>query len=372
MARRRTVVSIPILLALSTLPLALTASADVGPTALVIAVDTEFADAGFTFTVPIHVLPGATLTFRNAQVFLDAPPVCSPLGGSLAYCHGDITVTDATVRFIDSEVDTHAQVHGDDFRDMWRIIGLNSAMIAEGTSFHHGDLISFQGAADQRSSFVRNVFEGGKTGPILIRGAEADFIDNTFQNQYFGIRATDGHHVIRGNTFLNIVNSAVNFEDTLVGDKPYPLSGVVEDNVFDGGGVGLILLTTEAIPVTGNAFRNLEAGVKLGLVTGEGMSLGGVPTFTDNLVQGNIAGVEVYTSALSSRMRYSIDFSMSGNSLVDNCMDLTSNPRAPNVELQVDARGNWWGTAAGPVNTPGCPAVAGPNVTTSPWLTAAP
>lgn len=336
--------------------------------------DRVIENTEITITEPIVVAPGATLTIRNATVWLDMQDIC-PTRGSIGYCQphimalGTLVVEDSVIDsrlWSSAEPDTGYQIN---------VIG-GTARIT-GSTFRHFRNIGAQN--DARMEIADSTFVDGVQGPNFFRGATGTVRTSTFDTMLFGVATRDTTARIIGNTFRNIVRAytgnpfgrAIDIQGTLVGEKAWTNTSVVEGNLIEDSYQGLLSLTPDRPQVHGNTFRRNIIGASIGLTTDSAVLGRGTPEFETNRFEGNVDAVQIYMSGTPATDE-TITVSLRRNAFTGTeCTDVGVLRVAEGVRLTVDARQNWWGSAAGPQDRDVCPAVSGP-VDVEPWLTEAP
>lgn len=374
---------LPVLVLLLLLaPLASPAAALVeGPEgALVLATDTTYSDGTYVFRENLVVGPGVTLTFHNAVVFLDAPSFC-PTRGSAGYCQPSILLDGGRLRILDSVVDAHAwDPHDPDAG--WSVAGVGAVIEIRDSTLTRYKSLGTQSPGDAPSVVRDSLFVHARGALSFIRGAVADVRGNTFQDVYAGVSFHDSESTLVGNVFRDVgrdfgaglFGRAIDVQATLVGEKAYRALTLVEGNLVENATQGMLNLNGFPNEIRNNVFRRNQQALTIGLSVGTDILHSDAPLVTGNLFDDNQDGVFFYTSGVFRIPDTGavIWAHIHGNSFLDRCTEVFVGPINAQVELIVDARENWWGSAAGPQDrSEGCPALTG-NVRYDPWLTSAP
>lgn len=356
------------------------ASADPLTPPPVVAVDTVIEGGVHVWDHPIVVAAGATLTIRDATVWLDwVPPVCTK--GTAGYCQPNLMVLPGGSLEVESSTfDSHGWLV-DGMDSGYTIHAVGGTLRFTDSLFTHFTGIGAQGPAPERSLVRHSRFTWGVSGLTFMRGNEADIIGNEFEDVMYSISIRDSASVVRGNhinrseRLFNVepFGRGLDVQSTLVGDKAFETVPIIEDNLVENGSQGMLNLNGFPNTVRNNTFRNNRLGLSIGRTAGETTLHHEAATFTGNRFIDNLEAVRVYVSGTPQNGSETIHQELRGNSFTGTgCTDIAVAPTAPNVTLTVDASGNWWGTPDGPQDGPeGCPALSG-NVTADTWLTEAP
>lgn len=160
-----------------------------------------------------------------------------------------------------------------------------------------------------------------------------------------GFYAASSHRVAVEHSALRASGTAITLTDT----RDARLEGNALQAAAGGGVRGVFQERTASVALHGNTARGFDSGFHL--LTGEGTLL------TCNEAAGNKRGVYVSTT---------VDVALRDNTIADNALLNLHAFIAP----EVDARGNWWGSPAGPGGTVFEGALS--SVAVEPWLTAPP
>lgn len=337
--------------------------------------DQVLADGTFTITEPIVMAPGSTLTIRNATVWLDFPTTC-PTRGSAGYCQPQIMLNGATLKVVDSIIDTHLFEAGNT-DSMYAIVTLGGRYDIQRSTFRHMRIMGAQGGvAGGQSKLADSTFVDGFQGLSFTRGANVQVERNRFERLTYGLAVHDGGGLVQGNTFRQIggggtFGRALDVQSTLVGDKAFVTAPTVAGNLVEDSHQALLVLGGEGVIVRDNTFRRNALGTTIGVAVGEDMQHAAPPVYERNRLEGNETAITVYTSGTPRTGPVTIGVDVRGSTLVGTtCTDVDVLPAPAGVTVSVDARDSWWGTEDGPANrSTDCPAVRG-NVLTNPWLTA--
>lgn len=346
-----------------------------------IAGDVEYADGTFVFRENLVVGPGATLTFRDAVVYLEAPKFC-PTRGSAGYCQPSILLDGGTLRILDSVVDSRTWTEHD-FESGWSVAGISSTLDIRGSTLLHYKSLGTQLPGGARSLVADNVFTDARGSLSFTRGAEADVTGNAFQRVYTGVIFTDSESALVGNVFRDVgrdygaglFGRAIDVQSTVVGDKGFRALTLVKDNLVENAFQGMLNLNGFPNDVRDNVFRSNLQALTIGISVGDDILHSEAPNVVGNVFEDNGDAILVYTSGVyrTPEGHDVVTIPIHENSFLGtDCMEIDADQVSPRVTLTVDARDNWWGTAAGPQDHgPGCPAFAGA-VLHDPWLTQAP
>lgn len=352
-----------LLLLAAPLPLAL---AD-DPPVLTIVGNVTYENGTFTFTNPVVVSAGATLTFRNATVFLD-----HQCAGKQTACPDNIHVQGGgKLRVERSVVDAHGfSVTG---WQGYHVTGLNAVMHASDSTFRHYNIIQLWDAPVERLVFLNNTFDDG-WGPIHFRTTEVDFLGNLVQGARNGALQVDGADVtVHGNRFTDNAPwwaVSVNDLEAVAADVAFT------SNLVEGSKAGVRWLSRSGGTLADNLLRDNGDTLVLYLdAPGPGVALPVVRhnTFREN--ENATIFYELPRGPLVAPATASV--TVRENAWLDNCIDLwVYDGGVTPLSASVDATQSWWGSASGPQSATGCPAVRiddpGSAVATSPWLLAAP
>lgn len=360
------------------LALALTAglpvAAEAAPTVIV---GSQTIEGGsHTFTEQLIVAPGSTLTIKDATIFLDVPRSC-PIGGSFEFCHPSLFVMPgATLITRGATFDTHLPVTINPASGGYTVYAYAGVLDIEDTTFIHARTVGGE-APGATVSTVRNSTFTQSLYPItMIRGMQGIIEGNTIVDSRQGIHMRDADSVIRNNT-IEVIGNGIDVQATLVGGMSGALTtrALVEGNTVRGGLRAFFSLTNYAITVRDNVFEDAVIGAVFGVITGDDIRVEEPVTFENNLLRGNETGVYSYANVHGGQEQpIEITVPLRQNSIVESeCSSATVNPPGNgNVHLVMDARSNWWGSAAGPQsNGQNCPAIVG-DVLFDPWLSSAP
>lgn len=349
---------------------------------LVVAVDTTYEGGVFVFPENVVVLPGATLTFRDAHVFLDAPETC-PSRGTAGYCQPSILATGATVRVLRSTLDSHGYVPGD-LDSGWTMAGVGARFEIVDSTLRHYKSMGTQSPGEAPSLVRGSTFVDAR-GPVsFIRGAVATVEDNSFQDVAAGVSFHDSPSILARNAFRDVgvghgpgaFGRAIDVQSTVVGDKAYEAMTLVEENLVENAVQGMLNLNGFPNVVRNNVFRGNGDALVVGVSVGDDMVHEMAPVVEGNAFEDNGVALSFYTSGVFRHpdTRSSILWTLRDNAFVGTaCSELKVLRLPAQVTLTVDARENWWGSAEGPQDKgPGCPAFDGTPVLADPWLTSDP
>lgn len=353
------------------------------PTNVVFVTTDEVWTGELTFVDPIVVRPGAHLVMRDATVYLDQPAWCPTRGGA-GYCQPSITLDGARLT-IERSVLASRLYDPQEPESGWNVAGIAAVLDIHDSVLTGMETIVMQSPGEVPSFVARNVVQDSR-GPIgFIRGAVATIEDNSLAGMWMGIQAYDSASVIQRNVLRHFgrdfgagpFGRGIDVQATIVGEKAYDGAAHVVDNVIeDMASSGILVLSNAPVVVAGNDVRAAATGITVGLVVGDETLRRATPLLFRNTLVDNMRGVQLYTSGTSNEPGAveTPTVVMRTNTFANACHDLTTERVAVHVDLLVDARENWWGSADGPQSHgPGCEAVTGvATYLVEPWLTAAP
>lgn len=346
---------------------------------LVVVSDTTIDGGAHIWTNPV-VVNGATLTIRNATVYLDYIWGCGPRS-NVTVCTNNITIVNGTLRVINSTLDSHVW-SADMFDSGFRIEGWASTIDVENSVIQHYTHLGTEVPGPARSTITNSALKQGITSLYFWRGAEVDIVGNTFEDDYHAIEFRDTSGVIRGNHFNRsgryvdeetMVGRAMDVETTTVGEKQFDSTAVIEDNLVENGSWGLLHLNGFASTIRNNVFRDNDLGINIGLIAGDNITHKDAPLLSGNVMDDNETAVHAYISGAPSDGLDTRTLDLRGTQFVNTtCQEIVATQVPDNTSLTVDATNSWWGTPDGPQSHgKKCPATAG-DVKVSPWLTSAP
>ncbi|HVL80543.1 MAG TPA: right-handed parallel beta-helix repeat-containing protein [Actinomycetota bacterium] len=340
----------------------------------VTATSTVIEGGEHTFTEPLVVAPGATLTIRDAKVFLDAPRHC-PTGGTVAFCRPHLFVMPgATLVAERVTFDTHRSVDIEDPSTGYMVYSYGGRLLISDSTILRANVVGGEAPGHARSVVRDSTFSHGIQAISFTRGMDALIEGNTIAAHRFGIDVRDSSAVIRANT-VSVLGYGIDVQSTQVGDKALPTRALVEDNVVTGSLGGFFTLNGFSSTVRGNTFEGNKWGAILGVNGGDAIVARERIVFERNRLAGNENALRSYVS-VSHGQSEPTDYivPIRGNSIVGTtcrAVQVTSSTN-PNVRLTLDARENWWGSPEGPLtNGDECPAVTGAALV-EPWLQAPP
>lgn len=345
-----------------------------------VATDLTIEGGEHVWTGPVVIGPGATLTVRDATVWLDwEPPVCTR--GTAGYCQPTIMVLPGgTLETDGSTFDAHAWQIDEPYGG-YTIHAAGGALELHDSTFRHFEAIGAQGGGPAPSSITGNTFAWGISGISLIRTSTGEIVGNRFEDVMYAIAVRDTSAIVRNNHIVRAqrlfasepFGRGIEVQYSLAGEKAMTTLPIVEGNVIEDGAQGILNLNGFPNIVRGNTIRNNRIGASIGLTAGETSFNHAAPSWTGNRFEGNLEALQVYVSGRPETGEAFPHLALRGNSFLGTtCSDVITMPTAPTVHLSVDASGNWWGSPDGPQDRgPGCPALSG-NVTAEDWLTEAP
>lgn len=327
-----------------------------------------------TFAGPIVVAPGSRLTFQDAVVHLDWPALCSPGRTSLLDCARTVTVDHATLRVLDSVVDSRAYDAEVPWSG-WTVLGVASVLEFERSDLSGFRSIVLQSPGAERSRFIDNRFHDGVQGPTLLRGAEGDVVGNVMEDVLAGVHVTDGTTTIVGNTLRRVSGTAISAQSTIVGERLYDGTMLVEGNLVEGAAQGILALSDFAFPVRGNVIRDARIGINVGVQMDDTTMNGVSPVVERNVVERAETALHVYPAGAATTPRAQTVHAHHNSFLDTRCADVfvdIAPEQDATVDIVVDARENWWGSPDGPQTHGRCLPIEGETVLVDPWLTSPP
>lgn len=348
--------------------------------------NTVIADGTYTFRDYLVVPAGATLTIRNATVWLDADRLCTGrtnLPGAYR-CQPQLEVHGALV-VESSTLDTR---NWQDDVDHGFILDVErgTARIANSTLRHYVG-VSFVQAGPAPTVVEGNAFREGVGAIRFMQGVDAVFRRNLVDGVRDGVLVSDAATPIEDNVFLNVTRSfdaagynwAIAVTSASPNDHAWRADGPVRRNLVDNATAGIVTRTGSANVIEDNVVRNVQAGMLLGVVQDGAALARDTPIVRRNLVEHAREGVRISGHATTGPSADSFEaLSLEDNALVDiTCIGVRVTPLPDGVSLAVDARAVWWGDGRGPRDaSPECPAVLvedpAATVDASPWLRAPP
>lgn len=345
-----------------------------------VAVDFTVRGGEHVWTEPVVVGPGATLTVEDATVWLDwEAPVCTR--GTTGYCHPEVMVLPGgTFRAVNSTLDSHGWSVTSPYSG-FTIHAIGGALDLRDSTIRRFESIGAQGGGPNASTIVGNRFSWGIAGISLIRNSTGLIANNRFEDVMYSIAVRDTYAVVRDNHIIRgqrhfatePFGRGIDVQSTIVGEKFARTEPLVEGNVIEDGSLGILHLNGFAGTVRGNIIRNNRIGGAIGLASGEATLHHETPDWTGNRFEHNVEALQVYVSGKPETEPEHFVVTLRGNSFLEtSCTAISQLPTASGVTLEVNATGNWWGTAAGPQPGPaGCPITTG-DVDIEPWLTEPP
>lgn len=328
-----------------------------------------------TFTERIVVTPGSTLTIEDATIYLDQPRSC-PIGGTVVVCNPHLFVmAGGTLVARNTTFDTHLPAGPLDPASGYMIYTYSGRLDIEDSTIIRANSVGGELRGPVPSRIVNSTIRDGVQAVSFIRGAEATIEGNTIVNTRFGIDIRDSDSVIKDN-YIHVLGYGIDVQSTLVGEKIWSTRALVEGNIVENSIAGFYTLNGYGSVVRNNVFRGNGWAAVLGVNTGDRIVAPYEPiVFEGNTLENNSNGVRAYASVSGGQSEpIELVVPARGNSIVGTaCRSAQASvPVNPNVTVVLDARLNWWGSAAGPQsNGPECPATSG-FAHVQPWLEAPP
>lgn len=341
------------------------AAVPAGATARAIVGNEVWENGTFLVTEPVVVLPGSSLTIRNAVVDFRVPELCSPIGGTLGYCQPDVTVKPGGRLLVESSTIT---APADTWR-MWPFFWILGEASIRDNVFERFNGMNFQVTG---SGVVSGNEISDMIGEVAAwRGTTPLFEDNWIHDSHGGIGAQDASPTIRGNVLERISGYAIRVQESIVGDKAHVTAPIVEGNVVRDSFEGVFTDSGFPYTISGNRFEGVRYGIVVRAATHESTVHQGTPLVEGNTVIGSrIALYAVALQPIQPRPE-PVVVTFRDNSILDTICTPVKAASNANVHVQADARENWWGGASGPAGGGDCPATEG-DVLYDPWLTESP
>lgn len=336
-----------------------------------------YENGTFTFTDAIVVGAGATLTFRNATVYLDQSRVCSGdsnLVGS--QCRPSITVDTGVLHIVDSTIDTNRNFTRS--TDGWRIEVTSGV-----TTFERSRLVNYNEIIVRRTAAAPSVFRDNNftdsIGPLSVfTGARAVIERNDFVSLHRGVLVSDATASIHDNR-LEHAGEAIHLTESLAGDRTFDTPSDIRRNVIqDGSRWGIWIGANFGGIIEDNRLLRVRLGIGIN-VAGDSADVDRtVPAFHRNLVDASDTAFYVATQIPTVSLGpHSARLDATDNAFVNTlCNDVWINDADVGFAVEADFRSSWWGSALGPQPHGACASVqdASADVTTltSPFRTSAP
>lgn len=315
----------------------------------------------------ILVQSGGTLVLDRTHLVLDrSPDACVGVNGGV--CPLELVVEPGGRLVL-----ANSTVEGTESGYMRRAVVLALGRIdAFGSTFANTSGVSVQGAA-AFAHLEGNTFTRSGGGVSVMRGATARVLGNLVDGAPVGVYVQDANADVRGNVVQD-ASIGIRVATSIVGGRLHRGTPVVDGNLVLGGGTGIYVDSAERFEVRGNRIVGAERGITVSVIPDPEAVEVVAPSVVGNVLESTRTGVTVRSSGSqvpsSLHPRAPVTVSVTGNDLSGACADLVVEADGV-VPLAADARWNWWGSAAGPSDEDGCPAITGA-ARADPWLTSAP
>lgn len=327
-------------------------------------VGTELWEGG-SFVLREHVVvpAGATLTIRDVTVDFQVPELCSPIGGTLGYCQSDIQVLPGGRLVVERATILTTATVG---RMYPTIVAFGDLSVTDSRFVKLG-VLNVMGPGN--GYVARNEFDHAGGEVSFWRDATGIAEDNWLHDGYAGIAAQDASPTLRNNVLERIDGIAIRVQQSLVGDKIFVTAPVVEGNVVRDSFEGLFSDAGSGFSIADNVFERLDYGVAVRVPFSDQMVQIAAPTVAGNRFL-DVSSV-LYAVSMTGPQGSTVVVPFAENSVEGTTCVFARAVSNANVHVQVDARGNWWGSADGPTPAAGCSGFAG-DVLYDPWLAAPP
>lgn len=371
-------------LALLAIPLSaiVPAAADV-PLVRVIVGHEVWEDGEFTLRNAVFVGPGATLTVRNATLWLDANRTCTQRTNlpGLYQCVPHLGIHGGTLVLEDSVVDTH-RWDGHD-ADTGFILEVQQGVARiRGSTLQHYRQVSFVMAGDAPSTVEGTTFREG-AGPVrAMQGVELSFRGNVIEDGHDGIWVSDAAPDVQGNVIRRL-DRGFDLGSPRYGvwaftsspqDRAWPMLGSIRGNLIEGVPVGILVQAGTPVLVEENVVRQADRGISIN-VQADGIGVvRESPIVRRNVVENSTHGFTLSgTSSTGTRSQSHRTVDLTENVFRDiRCHTVWLRVLPANLTVDVDARATYWGDREGPsLSNPECAALrvdtAAITIDTDPW-----